>query len=107
MPTCVERTILALFDIVVSFPVREILALALVAVLGPGLSTSSSSRCSSFVPQFSARAQMRCPSGSASRKLSAPSGRRPYCCQCAVRAIVGPTAVFASMNILVGHRRLR
>jgi peptide/nickel transport system permease protein len=103
-PTPVERAILAVFDIISSFP-SLILALALVAVLGPGLVNIIILVTIVFVPQFGriARAQTLTikerPFLEAERALGA-SGPR-IMLQHVLPNIVGPIVVLASMNIPV------
>ena len=103
-PAPVERTILAAFDIVSSFP-SLILALALVAVLGPGLVNVIILVTVVFIPQFGriARAQTLTvkerPFLEAERALGA-SGPRIMVFH-VLPNIVGPIVVLASMNIPV------
>jgi len=103
-PAPVERTILAVFDIVSSFP-SLILALALVAVLGPGLVNIIILVTIVFVPQFGrvARAQTLTvkerPFLEAERALGASGGR--IMLFHVLPNIVGPIVVLASMNIPV------
>ncbi|MEQ1950194.1 ABC transporter permease [Mesorhizobium sp. CN2-181] len=103
-PAAVERTILAAFDIISSFP-SLILALALVAVLGPGLINIIILVTIVFVPQFGrvARAQTLAvkerPFIEAERALGASSGR--VLTFHILPNIVGPIVVLASMNIPV------
>ena len=103
-PAPVERTILAAFDIVSSFP-SLILALALVAVLGPGLVNVIILVTIVFIPQFGriARAQTLTvkerPFLEAERALGA-SGPRIMLFH-VLPNIVGPIVVLASMNIPV------
>lgn len=103
-PPAVERTILALFDIISSFP-SLILALALVAVLGPGLLNIIILVTVVFVPQFGrvARAQTLSirerPFLEAERALGASGGR--IMLFHVLPNIVGPIVVLASMNIPV------
>lgn len=100
----VERAILAVFDIISSFP-SLILALALVAVLGPGLLNIILLVTVVFVPQFGriARAQTLTvkerPFLEAERALGA-SGPRIMLSH-VLPNIVGPIVVLASMNIPV------
>lgn len=103
-PAAVERTILAVFDIISSFP-SLILALALVAVLGPGLVNIIILVTIVFIPQFGriARAQTLTvkerPFLEAERALGA-SGPRIMLFH-VLPNIVGPIVVLASMNIPV------
>jgi peptide/nickel transport system permease protein len=103
-PAPVERSILAAFDIVSSFP-SLILALALVAVLGPGLVNVIILVTIVFIPQFGriARAQTLTvkerPFLEAERALGA-SGPRIMLFH-VLPNIVGPIVVLASMNIPV------
>ncbi|MDQ6433268.1 ABC transporter permease [Mesorhizobium sp. LHD-90] len=103
-PPVIERTILAAFDIVSSFP-SLILALALVAVLGPGLLNIIILVTVVFVPQFGrvARAQTLAvkerPFVEAERALGASGGR--ILAFHILPNIVGPIVVLASMNIPV------
>lgn len=103
-PTPVERAIMAVFDIVSSFP-SLILALALVAVLGPGLTNIIILVTIVFVPQFGrvARAQTLSvaerPFLEAERALGA-SGPRIVLFH-VLPNIVGPIVVLASMNVPV------
>lgn len=103
-PAPVERLILAAFDIVSSFP-SLILALALVAVLGPGLINIIILVTVVFVPQFGrvARAQTLAvkqrPFLEAERALGA-SGARIVVFH-VLPNIVGPIVVLASMNVPV------
>jgi peptide/nickel transport system permease protein len=103
-PPVVERTILAVFDIISSFP-SLILALALVAVLGPGLINIILLVTVVFIPQFGriARAQTLTikerPFLEAERALGA-SGPRIMLSH-VLPNIVGPIVVLASMNVPV------
>lgn len=103
-PALVERTILAVFDIISSFP-SLILALALVAVLGPGLVNVIILVTIVFVPQFGrvARAQTLTVKErsflEAERALGA-SGARIMLFH-VLPNIIGPIVVLASMNIPV------
>jgi peptide/nickel transport system permease protein len=103
-PALVERTILAVFDIISSFP-SLILALALVAVLGPGLINVIILVTAVFVPQFGrvARAQTLTvrerPFLEAERALGA-SGPRIVLFH-VLPNIIGPILVLASMNVPV------
>jgi len=103
-PTAVERIILAVFDIVSSYP-SLILALALVAVLGPGLLNIIILVTIVFIPQFGriARAQTLTikerPFLEAERALGASGGR--IMVFHVLPNIVGPIVVLASMNIPV------
>jgi peptide/nickel transport system permease protein len=103
-PPAVERTILAAFDIISSFP-SLILALALVAVLGPGLLNIIILVTIVFIPQFGrvARAQTLAirerPFIEAERALGASGGR--IMLFHVLPNIVGPIVVLASMNIPV------
>ena len=103
-PPVVERTILAVFDIISSFP-SLILALALVAVLGPGLLNIILLVTVVFIPQFGriARAQTLTikerPFLEAERALGA-SGPRIMLSH-VLPNIVGPIVVLASMNVPV------
>lgn len=103
-PAAVERAILAAFDIISSFP-SLILALALVAVLGPGLLNIIILVTIVFIPQFGrvARAQTLAirqrPFIEAERALGA-SGPRIMLFH-VLPNIVGPIVVLASMNIPV------
>ncbi len=103
-PTAVERIILAVFDIVSSYP-SLILALALVAVLGPGLLNIIILVTIVFIPQFGriARAQTLTikerPFLDAERALGASGGR--IMVFHVLPNIVGPIVVLASMNIPV------
>ena len=103
-PAPVERIILAVFDIISSYP-SLILALALVAVLGPGLINIIILVTIVFVPQFGrvARAQTMTikerPFLEAERALGA-SGPRIMLFH-VLPNIVGPIVVLASMNIPV------
>lgn len=100
----VERVILAVFDIISSFP-SLILALALVAVLGPGLVNIIILVTVVFVPQFGrvARAQTLTvkerPFLEAERALGASSLR--IMVFHVLPNILGPVVVLASMNIPV------
>jgi peptide/nickel transport system permease protein len=103
-PRPVEGAILAVFDIISSYP-SLILALALVAVLGPGLANIIILVTIVFVPQFGrvARAQAltikQQPFLEAERALGA-SGPRIMLFH-VLPNIVGPIVVLASMNIPV------
>ncbi|MEP9373456.1 ABC transporter permease [Mesorhizobium sp. KR1-2] len=103
-PTPVERIILAVFDIISSYP-SLILALALVAVLGPGLLNIIILVTIVFVPQFGriARAQTLTikerPFLEAERALGASGSRIMF--HHVLPNIVGPIVVLASMNIPV------
>ena len=103
-PAPVERAILAVFDIISSFP-SLILALALVAVLGPGLINVIILVTIVFVPQFGrvARAQTLTvkerPFLEAERALGA-SGPRIMLFH-VLPNIIGPIVVLACMNIPV------
>jgi peptide/nickel transport system permease protein len=103
-PVLVERVILGVFDIVSSYP-SLILALALVAVLGPGLINVIILVTIVFIPQFGriARAQTLTvkerPFLEAERALGA-SGPRIMLFH-VLPNIVGPIVVLASMNIPV------
>jgi peptide/nickel transport system permease protein len=103
-PAPVERVILAAFDIISSYP-SLILALALVAVLGPGLVNVIILVTIVFVPQFGrvARAQTlgirERPFLEAERALGA-SGTRIMFFH-VLPNIVGPIVVLASMNVPV------
>ena len=103
-PVLVERVILAVFDIISSFP-SLILALALVAVLGPGLINVIILVTIVFIPQFGriARAQTLTvkerPFLEAERALGA-SGPRILLFH-VLPNIIGPIVVLASMNIPV------
>lgn len=103
-PPPVERIILAAFDVVSSFP-SLILALALVAVLGPGLINVIILVTIVFVPQFGrvARAQTMTvkerPFLEAERALGA-SGARIMVFHL-LPNILGPIVVLASMNVPV------
>jgi peptide/nickel transport system permease protein len=103
-PAPVERAILAVFDIISSFP-SLILALALVAVLGPGLLNVIVLVTIVFVPQFGrvARAQTLTvkerPFLEAERALGASGGR--IMLFHVLPNIVGPIVVLASMNVPV------
>ncbi len=103
-PPAIERTILACFDIVSSFP-SLILALALVAVLGPGLLNIILLVTVVFIPQFGrvARAQTLTvkerPFLEAERALGA-SGPRIMLVH-VLPNIIGPIVVLASMNVPV------
>jgi peptide/nickel transport system permease protein len=103
-PAPVERAILAVFDIISSFP-SLILALALVAVLGPGLVNVIILVTIVFVPQFGrvARAQTLTvkerPFLEAERALGA-SGARIMLFH-VLPNIIGPIVVLASMNVPV------
>jgi peptide/nickel transport system permease protein len=103
-PAAIERAILAAFDIVSSFP-SLILALALVAVLGPGLVNIIILVTVVFIPQFGrvARAQTLAikqrPFLEAERALGA-SGPRIMLFH-VLPNIVGPIVVLASMQIPV------
>ncbi len=103
-PPPLERLILALFDIISSFP-SLILALALVAVLGPGLVNIIILVTIVFVPQFGrvARAQTlsvaQRPFLEAERALGASGPRIVFFH--VLPNIVGPILVLASMNIPV------
>ena len=98
-PAPVERTILAVFDIISSFP-SLILALALVAVLGPGLVNIIILVTIVFVPQFGrvARAQTLTvkerPFLEAERALGASGPRIMFFH--VLPNIVGPIVVLAS-----------
>jgi peptide/nickel transport system permease protein len=99
-----ERAVLALFDVISSFP-SLVLALALVAVLGPGLLNVIILVTVVFVPQFGrvARAQALAlrqrPFLEAERALGA-SGARIMLLH-VLPNILGPLVVLASMNIPV------
>jgi peptide/nickel transport system permease protein len=103
-PAPVERAILAVFDIISSFP-SLILALSLVAVLGPGLTNIIILVTIVFVPQFGrvARAQTLAvrqqPFIEAERALGASATR--IMLRHVLPNIVGPIVVLASMNIPV------
>ncbi len=103
-PPAIERTILACFDIISSFP-SLILALALVAVLGPGLFNIILLVTVVFIPQFGrvARAQTLTvkerPFLEAERALGA-SGPRIMLAH-VLPNIIGPIVVLASMNVPV------
>jgi len=103
-PAPVERAILAVFDIISSFP-SLILALSLVAVLGPGLTNIIILVTIVFVPQFGrvARAQTLAirqqPFIEAERALGASASR--IMLRHVLPNIVGPILVLASMNIPV------
>lgn len=103
-PTPIERIILAAFDIISSYP-SLILALALVAVLGPGLLNIIILVTIVFIPQFGriARAQTLTikerPFLEAERALGASGGRIMFFH--VLPNIVGPIVVLASMNIPV------
>ena len=103
-PSPVESVILALFDIISSYP-SLILALALVAVLGPGLINIIILVTIIFVPQFGrvARAQAMTirqrPFLEAERALGA-SGTRIMIFH-VLPNIIGPIVVLASMQIPV------
>lgn len=103
-PAPVERAILALFDIISSFP-SLILALSLVAVLGPGLTNIVILVTIVFVPQFGriARAQtltVRQQSFIEAERALGASGSR-IMLRHVLPNIVGPIVVLASMNIPV------
>jgi peptide/nickel transport system permease protein len=103
-PTPIERLILAVFDIISSYP-SLILALALVAVLGPGLLNIIILVTIVFIPQFGriARAQALTikerPFLEAERALGASGGRIMFFH--VLPNILGPIVVLASMNIPV------
>jgi peptide/nickel transport system permease protein len=103
-PAPIERVILAVFDIISSFP-SLILALSLVAVLGPGLTNIIILVTIVFVPQFGrvARAQTLAvrqqPFIEAERALGASAAR--IMLRHVLPNIVGPIVVLASMNIPV------
>ncbi|MFI0842832.1 ABC transporter permease [Mesorhizobium sp. IMUNJ 23232] len=103
-PPAIERVILATFDIISSFP-SLILALALVAVLGPGLLNIIILVTIVFIPQFGrvARAQTLAirqrPFIEAERALGASAPR--IMLFHVLPNIVGPIVVLASMNIPV------
>jgi len=103
-PSPIESTILAAFDIISSYP-SLILALALVAVLGPGLINIIILVTVVFIPQFGrvARAQTMTikerPFLEAERALGA-SGRRIVFFH-VLPNIIGPIVVLASMQIPV------
>lgn len=103
-PPLVERLILAVFDIVRSFP-SLILALALVAVLGPGLLNIIILVTVVFIPQFGrvARAQTLTvaerPFLEAERAVGASAPR--IMLFHVLPNIVGPIVVLASMNVPV------
>lgn len=103
-PAVVERAILALFDIISSFP-SLILALALVAVLGPGLLNVIILVTIVFIPQFGrvARAQTLAvrerPFLEAERALGASGPRIMF--NHILPNIIGPIVVLASMTIPV------
>jgi peptide/nickel transport system permease protein len=103
-PAPVERVILAVFDIVSAYP-SLILALALVAVLGPGLVNVIVLVTIVFVPQFGrvARAQALTikerPFLEAERALGASGPRIMFFH--VLPNIIGPIAVLASMNVPV------
>src|SRR5262245_51315561 len=104
LPRQGERFILILFDIISSFP-TVILALALVAVLGPGLGNLILLVSVVFVPQFGrvARAQAlalkNSPFLEAELVLGAGPVRRMR--DHVLPNIIGPIVVLASMNIPV------
>ncbi|PSJ52147.1 peptide ABC transporter permease [Mesorhizobium soli] len=103
-PAPIERIILAVFDIISAYPTL-ILALALVAVLGPGLQNIIILVTIVFVPRFGriARAQTLTikeqPFLEAERALGASGGR--IMLFHVLPNIVGPIVVLASMNIPV------
>ncbi|MDH6234021.1 peptide/nickel transport system permease protein [Mesorhizobium soli] len=103
-PAPIERIILAVFDIISAYP-SLILALALVAVLGPGLQNIIILVTIVFVPRFGriARAQTLTikeqPFLEAERALGASGGR--IMLFHVLPNIVGPIVVLASMNIPV------
>jgi peptide/nickel transport system permease protein len=103
-PPAVERVILAVFDVVSSFP-SLILALALVAVLGPGLINIIILVTVVFIPQFGriARAQSLTvkerPFLEAERALGASPSRIMFFH--VLPNVIGPIVVLASMNIPV------
>jgi peptide/nickel transport system permease protein len=103
-PSPIESTILTAFDIISSYP-SLILALALVAVLGPGLINIIILVTVVFIPQFGrvARAQTMTikerPFLEAERALGA-SGRRIVFFH-VLPNIIGPIVVLASMQIPV------
>lgn len=104
LPRQGERIVLILFDIISSFP-TVILALALVAVLGPGLGNLILLVSVVFVPQFGrvARAQAlalkNSPFLEAELVLGAGPVRRLR--DHVLPNIIGPIVVLASMNIPV------
>lgn len=103
-PALIERLIIACFDIISSFP-SLILALSLVAVLGPGLLNIIILVTVVFVPQFGrvARAQTLSvrerPFLEAERALGASGGR--IMLFHVLPNILGPIVVLASMNVPV------
>lgn len=103
-PRAVDQVILGLFDIVTAFP-SLILALALVAVLGPGLGNIILLISIVFAPQFGrvARAQTIAIRNTtwleAERVLGAGRGRILW--HHVLPNILGPLFVLASMNIPV------
>ena len=103
-PAPIERAILAVFDIISAYP-SLILALALVAVLGPGLINVIVLVTIVFVPQFGrvARAQTLTvkerPFLEAERALGASGPRIMFFH--VLPNIIGPIAVLASMNVPV------
>jgi peptide/nickel transport system permease protein len=103
-PRAVDQIILAVFDIINSFP-RLILALALVAVLGAGLTNVILLVSIVFIPQFGrvARAQTLAIRNSlfleAQRVLGTPPWR--IVVHHVLPNIIGPIFVLSSMNIPV------
>jgi peptide/nickel transport system permease protein len=103
-PAWIERIILAVFDIISAYP-SLILALALVAVLGPGLQNIIILVTIVFVPRFGriARAQTLTikeqPFLEAERALGASGGR--IMLFHVLPNIISPIVVLASMNIPV------
>lgn len=104
LPRQAERFILIVFDIISSFPTL-ILALALVAVLGPGLNNLILLISVVFIPQFGriARAQTLALKSSPFLEAEIVLGAGPWrrMRDHVLPNIIGPIAVLASMNVPV------
>ena len=103
-PRPIDQLIVSAFDIINSFP-RLILALALVAVLGPGLTNVILLISIAFIPQFGrvARAQTLAMRNSLFFEAEAVLGAEPWriLLHHVLPNIIGPIFVLASMNIPV------
>jgi peptide/nickel transport system permease protein len=103
-PRAVDQVILSIFDIINSFP-RLILALALVAVLGAGLTNVILLVSVVFIPQFGrvARAQTVAIRNSLYLEAEQVLGAQPWriLLHHVLPNIIGPIFVLASMNIPV------
>jgi peptide/nickel transport system permease protein len=103
-PRAVDQVILSVFDIINSFP-RLILALALVAVLGAGLTNVILLVSVVFIPQFGrvARAQTVAIRNSLYLEAEQVLGAQPWriLLHHVLPNIIGPIFVLASMNIPV------